>query len=101
MKNREQHKRLMMFRTSLGLNQTELAKKLGIPQNTWCQYEIGRKQPSLQSWFTMKRHARLNNIKLEDSLFEEEETTIKQTNDEVLANSMRMTQRLVLCLQQE
>ena len=40
--------RLKKLREFEKINQTELAKELGISQNTYSQYETGARQPSLE-----------------------------------------------------
>lgn len=44
----EYTERLKKLREFEKINQTELAKELGISQNTYSQYETGARQPSLE-----------------------------------------------------
>ncbi|MBR2371285.1 MAG: helix-turn-helix transcriptional regulator [Clostridia bacterium] len=44
----EYTERLRKLREFEKINQTELAKELGISQNTYSQYETGARQPSLE-----------------------------------------------------
>mgnify|MGYP005806932443 FL=1 len=37
------------LRQKLNLSQIEISKKLNIPQQTYCNYEIGRSEPSIRT----------------------------------------------------
>ena len=54
---------LFIMRKSKGMTQVELAKKLNIKSNTLCQYEHGKRSPSIP---TLKKIADVLNCKIED-----------------------------------
>ena len=44
---------LLKIRKSLGLNQTEMAKKFNLAQRTWSSYETGRSDPPMEVLFKL------------------------------------------------
>ena len=42
------HKKLKMLRKKQGLTQTELGEKVGVKQNTFTNWENGKREPSLE-----------------------------------------------------
>jgi len=57
---------LVVLRKKRGLTQKELATILGIANSTVCQYEKGRRCPSLK---TAKRIANIFNVSVETVIF--------------------------------
>lgn len=80
MKGRKQKLRLLAFRKSLNLTQSELAALLSIKQAVWSHYELGHSEPTLTQWLKMKSSADYNNIILNESLFYQE---VKKEDTEV------------------
>jgi transcriptional regulator with XRE-family HTH domain len=70
MKNKDNviAKRIKEIRTLRGLNQTELAKKLGIKSSMVSHYETGRYIPSVEN---LKKIAEILDISIDHLLFEE------------------------------
>lgn len=46
---------LTKIRKSMGLNQTEMAKKFGLAQRTWSSYETGRSEPPMEILFKLAK----------------------------------------------
>ncbi|MCC8991463.1 MAG: helix-turn-helix domain-containing protein [Streptococcus sp.] len=73
MRNKEQGRRLVEFRKSLGMTATALGNKCGVFVGAWSQFESGRTEPHLQTFLKMKRMAQKNGVILDEYLFCSEE----------------------------
>ena len=69
MKNKEQSRRLIEFRKSLGMTATEVSNKCSVSSGVWSQYESGRIEIHLQSFLRMKESANKYGIDLDEYLF--------------------------------
>lgn len=69
------------WRDELGISQVAAAARAGVSQNTWCDWETGRKRPSIDKVATLARltSASQHAVTLHDFLETDEEKAERQT----------------------
>lgn len=80
-------KKLIELRKQKKLTQEAVAKKLGIPRGTYSNYELGKREPDLE---TLKRIADFHGVSVDELLGREASSVAKETelNYQTLENEL-------------